>query len=143
MTRNLAGSPSGRRAPGRRRRELGLQSGNASLERFVFLPRQPGHLLDGLELLAMDHVEIAQNPLRLGAQHCVEFPPHALSDAGRIVHQPGEFVVKSPRRLHHCGSPVLVVWKMPTRNQWAWQSPYRRAPYTMAIGPLVRKFGGG
>src|SRR5258708_36583195 len=65
------GQSSGRRAPGRRRRELGLQGGNAGLERFVLLPRQPGHLLDGLELLAMDHAQAAQNPLPLGAHYGV------------------------------------------------------------------------
>src|SRR6266478_9159746 len=64
----ILGSRSERRAPGRRSRELGLQGGKTNLERFVFLPRQSGHLLDGLELLAMDHVQVAQHPLRLGAQ---------------------------------------------------------------------------
>src|SRR6516225_11896647 len=40
----------------RRRPELCLQGGDAGLERLVFLPCQPGHLLDGLKFLAVDHV---------------------------------------------------------------------------------------
>src|SRR6266849_3581283 len=47
--RDFRRGPSGRGAPCWRRRELDLQGGDTSLERFVFLPRQPGHLLDGLE----------------------------------------------------------------------------------------------
>src|ERR1700694_1622946 len=39
--------------------ERRLQGGDAGLERFVFLTRQAGHILDRLEILALDHVEVA------------------------------------------------------------------------------------
>src|SRR5689334_18106387 len=66
----------------------GFQRRDARGERLVFLARQPGHFLDRLELLALDHVEVAQHALGLIAQERVELASHALRDAGGVIHQP-------------------------------------------------------
>src|SRR5580698_9907045 len=48
--------------------EGSLPSRHAGLECLVFLARQAGHVLDRLEILALDDVEIAQDALRLVAE---------------------------------------------------------------------------
>jgi hypothetical protein len=73
-----------------RRLEFGLQRRNARLQGFVFLPRQPGHVLDGLEFLALDHVHVAQDTFGLGANDGIEFPPHALILAAAACAQASE-----------------------------------------------------
>ena len=55
--------------------ELGLQRRDTGLQRLVFLAREPGHLLDRLELLALDQIEVAQPFLRLGADQGVDLAP--------------------------------------------------------------------
>src|SRR5580698_8117251 len=40
------------------RREPGFQRGDAQLQRLVFLARQPRHVLDRLEFLALDVIEV-------------------------------------------------------------------------------------
>src|SRR5947207_8685822 len=80
---------------------LGFERGNPGLERLVLFARQPGHLLDRFELLALDHVEVAEDALGLMAQHGVELAPHALGDAGRVVHQPRRLVEEPVAGLCH------------------------------------------
>ena len=71
------------------------------LERFIFFTREPCHVFDGFEFFALDDIQIAQKPLGLVAEQRLEFAAHALSNTGGIVHQPGNFVEKSIRCLHH------------------------------------------
>src|SRR3954465_1892853 len=104
--------------------KLGFERGNPDLERLVFLARQPGHVLDRLELLALDHVEIAEDALGLMAQHRVELAPHALGDAGRVVHQ--------PRRL--VKEPIAGLCHRRLRANWS-----DCTAQTMAIAPRNRK----
>src|SRR6267378_2159861 len=80
---------------------LGFKRGNPGLEHLVLFARQPGHLLDRFELLALDHVEVAEDALGLMAQHGVELAPHALGDAGRVVHQPRRLVEEPVAGLCH------------------------------------------
>src|SRR5581483_267279 len=77
------------------------------LEHLVLLAGDPGHLLDGFELLARDHVKLAQHALGLGAEHGVELAPHALGDPGGVVHQPRDLVKESAARLRHRSPPRL------------------------------------
>src|SRR5436190_20107431 len=60
--------------------ELGLERGDPGFERLVLLARQPRHVLDRLELLALDHVELAQDAFGLGAEQGVELAAHALGN---------------------------------------------------------------
>src|SRR5258708_35723423 len=62
--------------------ELGLERGDARLQGLVLLARKPRHFLGRLELLALDHVEVAQDAVGLVAAHGVELAPHARGDAG-------------------------------------------------------------
>ena len=73
-----------------------------------FLARQPRHLLDRFELLALDHVEVAQDALGLMAQHGVELAPHALGDTGRVVHQPRRLIEESVAGLGHRRLQCLI-----------------------------------
>src|SRR6202140_3593792 len=89
--------------------ERRLQRRDAGLERFVFLARQAGHVLDRLEILALDHVEIAQDALRLVAEQRLDLAPHALRGAGGVVHQPRDLVEEPVCGLDHgclSGSPA-------------------------------------
>src|SRR5690349_11801828 len=51
--------------------DRGFERGDADGKRLVFLARQPGHLLDRFEFLALDHVEVAQHAFGLSAQQRV------------------------------------------------------------------------
>ena len=57
---------------------LRLQRRDPGLQRLVFLPGEPRHLLDGLELVAPDHVEVGEDALGLAAKQGVELAAHAL-----------------------------------------------------------------
>src|SRR5580692_9061040 len=81
--------------------ERRLQRRDARLERLVFLARQAGHVLDRLEILALDHVEIAQDALCLVAEQRLDFAPHALRGAGGVVHQPCDLVEEPVGGLDH------------------------------------------
>src|SRR5579862_1829104 len=63
LGRNVPGLTAGAGLAERR-----LQRRDARLKRLVLLARQAGHVLDRLEILALDHVEIAQNALSLVAE---------------------------------------------------------------------------
>src|SRR5882762_9466409 len=56
----------------RRHAELGFQGRNAGLQRLVFLAREAGHVLDRVELLALDEIEVAQDALSLVADHGID-----------------------------------------------------------------------
>src|ERR1019366_5035627 len=93
----------------RRRRdaELGFQHGDARLQRLVFLARQPRHVLDRLELLALDDVEVAQDFFGLIADHGVDLALDALGGARGVIHQTPDLVEKPIAGLGHLwGSPV-------------------------------------
>ena len=83
------------------RAELCLQRGDPDLQRLVLLAREPRHLLDGLELLALHHFEVAQDALGLGAHDGVELSPRPGRDTGRVVHQPRDLVEETVARLGH------------------------------------------
>src|SRR6202011_4519582 len=86
-----------------------FERGDARGECLVLFARQPGHFLDRLELLALDHVEVAQHALGLIAQQRVELAPHALGNAGGVVHQPRHLVVEPVARLGHGFAPNLSI----------------------------------
>src|SRR5262249_17781390 len=88
--------------------ELGLERGDARLQGLVLLAREPRHLLDRLEFLALDHVEVAQDAVGLVAEHGIEFAPHARGDAGRVVHQPRHLVEETVAGLGHRWSRVRI-----------------------------------
>src|SRR5215471_6945511 len=115
--------PSGRRRgriAGRRRgrwwrcrrsgTKLRLQRGDAGPQHFAFLAREPGHVLDRLELLALDQVEVAQPLLRLRLEHGVDLALDTLRDAGRIVHQAGDLVEETVAGLGHRQAPKTACW---------------------------------
>src|SRR5580698_10724268 len=81
--------------------ERRLQRGDACLVRLFLLARQAGHVLDRLEILALDHVEIAQNALRLVAEQRLDLAPHPLRGAGGVVHQPRDLVEEPVCGLDH------------------------------------------
>src|ERR1700733_746616 len=81
--------------------ELGFQRGDAQLQRLVFLARQPRHVLDRLELLALDDVEVAQDLLGLVAHHRIDLALDALGGAGGVVHQAADLVEKPIAGLGH------------------------------------------
>src|SRR5215468_2729102 len=88
--------------------ELGFERGDARLQGLVLLTREPRHLLDRLEFLALDHVEVAQDAVGLVAEHGIEFAPHARGDAGRVVHQPRHLVEETVAGLGHRWSRVRI-----------------------------------
>src|SRR5262245_3586290 len=88
--------------------ELGFERGDARLQGLVLLAREPRHLLDRLEFLALDHVEVAQDAVGLVAEHGIEFAPHARGDAGRVVHQPRHLVEETVAGLGHRWSRVRI-----------------------------------
>ena len=66
------------------------------------------------------------------AEHGIEFAPHALRDAGGVVHQPRDLVEKPVGGLHHGASGHFVATR---RSRWSshaarqWRSPrHRRKP---------------
>src|ERR1019366_7078264 len=87
--------------------KLGLQRGDARLEPLVLLARQPRHVLDRLEFLALDDVEVAQDFFGLIADHGVDLALDALGGARGVIHQAPDLVEKPIAGLGHLwGSPV-------------------------------------
>src|SRR5499426_5196 len=81
--------------------KLGFKRGDAGLQGLILLARQPRHVLDRLELLALDHVEVAQDAVGLVADHGIELPPHPRGNAGGVVHQPRKLVEEAVAGLGH------------------------------------------
>src|SRR5437660_4078351 len=118
METGISDAPSGRRRDRiawrgrwRRRRcrrtgaKLRLQGRDAGAQHLVLLARQPGHVLDRLELLALDQVEVPQPLLRLRLEHGVDLALDALRDASGIVHQAGDLVEETVAGLGHGQAP--------------------------------------
>src|SRR6202035_1473070 len=63
---------------GRGNADFGFQCGDARLQRLVLLACQPRHVLDGLELLALDDIEVTQDFFGLIADEGVDFALDAL-----------------------------------------------------------------
>src|SRR6202022_648840 len=102
----LTPPPSGRR----RVPEFGFQCRDARFQRLIFLARQPRHVLDHLELLALDHVEVAQEFFGLVADHGVNLALTPLGGARGVVHQPPDLVEKPIGGLGHLwNSPCALV----------------------------------
>src|SRR3954471_6623142 len=76
--RKISGLTSGRAGCRGARAELFLERRNARLQDLVVLARQPGHFLDGLELLALDQVEVAQPLLGLSLEDRLDLAPDPL-----------------------------------------------------------------
>ena len=76
-----------------------FQRGDTRFQLLIFLARQASHLLDRLELLALHHVEVAQNALGLTAEQSVELAPYSLRhrcrQASRPAADPAEVITGS------------------------------------------------
>jgi len=89
-------------ASGCRTAQFCLKCGNARLQRLVFLARQPRHVLDGLELLALDDIEVAQDFFGLIADDGVDLAFDAwAAPAASFISRP----ISSKNRL--------LVWVIP------------------------------
>src|SRR5262245_27786450 len=87
--------------------ERGLQLGDAPLEALVLLAGLLRHGLDRFEFLALHHVEVAQHPLGLGADHALDLLAHALCRAGSVGDELAELVEEPASGLCH-GGPVSI-----------------------------------
>src|SRR5271169_2545362 len=67
-------------------RQRRFERSNTALERLVLLARDARHILDRLEFVALDQIEVAQPPLRLGAEQRLELAPHTLRNTCRVIH---------------------------------------------------------
>src|SRR5262245_21743901 len=94
--------------------EPGFERSDARLERLVLLARQPRHLLDRLELLALDQIEVAQDAFGLIANDGFDLAPHARGGACSVVHQPRDLVEEAVGGLRHHGSRVRMKMPAPT-----------------------------
>src|SRR5215472_16165470 len=99
-TRATAAQSDARRGPAARP-ELRLEGSDARLQGLVLLAGKPRHVLDSLELLALDQVEIGEPALGLGAEHGLDLAADTLRDAGGIVHQPRNLVEEAVAGLGH------------------------------------------
>src|SRR5271165_4023599 len=88
--------------------DLGLQCRNPRLQSLVLLACRPRHVLDRLELVALDHVKLAQDAIGLIAEYGVELAPDPRSDARRIVHQPRYLVQEAIGGLGHIYVPCAA-----------------------------------
>src|SRR5262245_34992726 len=94
--------------------EPGFERGYARFERLVLLARQPRHLLDRLELLALDQIEVAQDAFGLVANDGFDLAPHARGGTCRVVHQPRDLVEEAVGGLRHHRSRVRMNMPSPT-----------------------------
>src|SRR6195952_950199 len=120
-----------RRPWGGSRIELRFQRRDARFQRLVFLAGEPRHVLDRLELLALDDVEVAQDFFGLVAHHGVDLALDALRGAGGVVHQAADLVEKPIVGLGHvnisgCGSVLTMAIRADLFK--AGPKPYPRVP---------------
>jgi hypothetical protein len=87
------------------RPQLGLELDDARLQRLILFARQPRHVFDRLELLARNHLEIAQDAFGLMAKQRIDLAPHTLRDPGGVIHQARHLVKETVGRLYHGLSP--------------------------------------
>src|SRR5262245_13233997 len=111
------------------------------MQGLVFLPGKRRHLLDGLKLLARDHIKVAQNALGLRAEQRVELAPHPLGHACGVVHQTRNLVEKPAGGLGHRSASRLTCLLL---RQW--QSNFALASATIedltaAKGGATQGFG--
>src|SRR5262245_46494202 len=66
----------------RRSTKLAFERGNPRLQRLVLLAREPRHILDRLEFLALDDVEVSQDFFGLVAPERIDLALDALGGAG-------------------------------------------------------------
>src|SRR5438105_1846524 len=100
---------------GRRNAELGFQGSDPALESLVLLTREAGHVLDRVELLALDEVEVAQDAFGLVAHDRIDLALDALRGTGGVVHQAADLVEKPIAGLGHLkrsGRCKLIVTDM-------------------------------
>src|ERR1700704_5369514 len=93
-----------------------FQRGDARFQGLVLLARQPRHVLDRLEFLALDDVEVAQEFFGLVADHRVDLALDALRGAGGVVHQAPDLVEKPIAGLGHLKNLRSAV--VATSRQW-------------------------
>src|ERR1700687_1220899 len=101
-----------------RNAELGFQHRDTRLQRLVFLARQPRHVLDRLEFLALDDVEVAQDFFGLVADHRIDLALDALGGAGGVIHQTPDLVEKPIVGLGHLWSISARLRAGCSTRQW-------------------------
>ena len=80
-------------------------SRDARAQPFVLVARLGGHLLDGLEFLALHHVHVAQDALALRLHQGFNLAAHALRGAGSVGQQLRQLVEEAVGRLCHGRAP--------------------------------------
>src|SRR5262249_54817781 len=118
--------------------ELRLQGREPGPQHLVLLTRQPGHILDRLELLALDQIEVAQPLLGLGLEHGIDLALDALRDTGGIVHQAGDLIEETVAGLGHGSAPETAFTGMKNGDDAAGRQA--REPLTHA--PAQQKSDG-
>src|SRR5262245_31561687 len=68
-------------------RDLSLEGGNTLAQPVILLARFGCHFFDGLKLLALHHIHVAQDLLALRPHHRLELALHALCRTGGVGHQ--------------------------------------------------------
>src|SRR6516162_4976971 len=112
--------------------ELALQHRDPRFQRLVLLARQARHVLDRLELLALDDIEVAQNLFGLVAPERIDLALDPLGCARGIVHQPSDLVEKPIGRLRHgdisCAGTETRKWRSRRLHSRPSQGRYCRSP---------------